>query len=40
MPLFPSGVRVITYNVGTETRATFTMSPLLYAKTPSEGYPA
>jgi len=40
MPLFPSGVRATTYNVAPETRATFTMGPLLYANILSEGYPA
>jgi len=40
MPLFPSGVRATTYNVAPETRATFTMGPLLYANIPSERYPA
>jgi len=40
MPLLPSGIRTTTYNVAPETRATFTMGPLLYANIRSEGYPA
>jgi len=40
MPLFPSGVRATTYNVALETRATFTMGPLLYVNILSQGYPA
>jgi len=40
MPLFPLGVRATTYNVVLETRATFSMGPLLYANIPSKAYPA
>jgi len=40
MHLVPSGVRATTYNVAPETRAMFTMGPLLYVNVPSEGYPA